>query len=70
MLKKIIAISTVAVASSFAGLLTNGDCSYGDGGWYVWNNPDAPQSTLASCARSVSVPMQVTAWPAKVSALK
>ena len=23
-------------------VLTNGDMSYGDGGWYMWNNPDGP----------------------------
>ncbi|SHM75850.1 Endo-1,4-beta-xylanase, GH35 family [Fibrobacter sp. UWR3] len=23
-------------------VLTNGDMSYGDGGWYLWNNPDGP----------------------------
>ena len=23
-------------------VLTNGDMSYGDGGWYIWNNPNGP----------------------------
>jgi len=47
MLKKIVAISALAAASSFAALLTNGDCSYGDGGWYIWNNPDGPAKYTA-----------------------
>ena len=43
MLKKILTAGVFsAVALSAAPLLTNGDLSYGDGGWYVWNNPDGP----------------------------
>ena len=43
MLKKILTMCAVGSAALFAEpLLTNGDLSYGDGGWYVWNNPDGP----------------------------
>ena len=43
MLKKILTAGVFsAVALTAAPLLTNGDLSYGDGGWYVWNNPDGP----------------------------
>lgn len=31
----------VSLASA-QNVLTNGDMSYGDGGWYLWNNPDGP----------------------------
>ncbi|MCQ2055734.1 MAG: endo-1,4-beta-xylanase [Fibrobacter sp.] len=35
---------TAALASAvFAdNILSNGDMEYGDGGWYLWNNPDGP----------------------------
>lgn len=32
----------LGTSALMAGILTNGDLSYGDGGWYVWNNPDGP----------------------------
>lgn len=35
--------AALAAVPSFAqNVLTNGDMSYGDGGWYLWNNPDGP----------------------------
>ena len=37
-----IGASVGASALMAAPLLTNGDLSYGDGGWYIWNNPDGP----------------------------
>ena len=37
------AMAAMAVAPIMAqNVLTNGDMSYGDGGWYLWNNPDGP----------------------------
>ena len=35
------ALALPAVAFS-APIMTNGDMSYGDGGWYLWNNPNGP----------------------------
>ena len=40
-------ISAAAVllfaATNFAqNVLSNGNMEYGDGGWYLWNNPDGP----------------------------
>ena len=36
--------ATVAMALSVPSFaqLNNGDMEYGDGGWYLWNNPDGP----------------------------
>ena len=42
MLKKILSMCALGTSALMAGILTNGDLSYGDGGWYVWNNPDGP----------------------------
>ena len=33
------ALSAFALAQN---VLDNGDLAYGDGGWYIWNNPDGP----------------------------
>ena len=47
-MNKNLVLKTVAAAAFFAGVasaapvMTNGDMSYGDGGWYLWNNPDGP----------------------------
>ncbi|MDR1830060.1 MAG: endo-1,4-beta-xylanase [Candidatus Fibromonas sp.] len=30
------------VCANAANLVSNGDMEYGDGGWYLWNNPDGP----------------------------
>lgn len=32
----------VAVPLMAKNVLSNGDMEYGDGGWYLWNNPDGP----------------------------
>lgn len=44
--KKALAFAaTMALAftsPSFAAGVSNGDMEYGDGGWYLWNNPDGP----------------------------
>lgn len=38
-----ILFATSLATSAYAqNVLTNGDMSYGDGGWYLWNNPDGP----------------------------
>jgi hypothetical protein len=43
MLKKFLSVCALGASATLAApLLTNGDLSYGDGGWYVWNNPDGP----------------------------
>ena len=43
MLKKLLSVCAIGASATLAApLLTNGDLSYGDGGWYVWNNPDGP----------------------------
>ena len=43
MLKKLLSVCALGASATMAApLLTNGDLSYGDGGWYVWNNPDGP----------------------------
>lgn len=41
---RVIPVAAVFFASSaFAqNVLNNGDMEYGDGGWYLWNNPDGP----------------------------
>ena len=43
--KKALAIAAI-VAMAFSvpsfAQLNNGDMEYGDGGWYLWNNPDGP----------------------------
>ncbi|MCF0215354.1 MAG: endo-1,4-beta-xylanase [Fibrobacteraceae bacterium] len=31
-----------AVSAMAQNVLNNGDMEYGDGGWYLWNNPDGP----------------------------
>ena len=31
-----------AIPALAQNVLTNGDMSYGDGGWYLWNKPDGP----------------------------
>ena len=36
------AAALVAAPLMAQNVLTNGDLSYGDGGWYIWNNPDGP----------------------------
>ena len=36
------AAALVAAPLMAQNVLTNGDMSYGDGGWYLWNNPDGP----------------------------
>ena len=37
------AMAAMAMAPIMAqNVLTNGDMSYGDGGWYLWNSPDGP----------------------------
>ena len=43
--KNAFAIATIALSlavPSFAVGVSNGDMEYGDGGWYVWNNPNGP----------------------------
>ena len=44
--KKTFAIAATVALSltipSFAAGVSNGDMEYGDGGWYVWNNPNGP----------------------------
>ena len=54
----------VVFLSAFAlaqNVLDNGDLSYGDGGWYVWNNPDGPAkyeaSTVTAAGMSGTTPM-------------
>ncbi len=44
MLKKtLVALSVALVASAGAkNLISNGDMEFGDGGWYLWNNPSGP----------------------------
>ena len=37
-----LAFAVFAAPLMAQNLLTNGDLSYGDGGWYLWNNPDGP----------------------------
>lgn len=41
---RVIPVAAAFFASSaFAqNVLNNGDMEYGDGGWYLWNNPDGP----------------------------
>ncbi|MBR4783774.1 MAG: endo-1,4-beta-xylanase [Fibrobacter sp.] len=34
--------AVIAAPALAQNVLTNGDMSYGDGGWYLWNNPDGP----------------------------
>ena len=45
------AAALVAAPLMAQNVLTNGDLSYGDGGWYIWNNPNGPPSTKASLAK-------------------
>ena len=35
--------ATLCAGAAFAApIMSNGDMSYGDGGWYLWNNPSGP----------------------------
>ena len=38
----VLTLALVAAPLLAQNLLTNGDLSYGDGGWYLWNNPAGP----------------------------
>ncbi len=44
MLKKTLAALSVALVASAGAknLISNGDMEFGDGGWYLWNNPSGP----------------------------
>ena len=51
--KKALALAaTVALAFTAPSLaqLNNGDMEYGDGGWYLWNNPDGPAKVESQIA--------------------
>lgn len=41
-LKTAAAAAFAAGVATAAPVMTNGDMSYGDGGWYLWNNPSGP----------------------------
>ena len=46
------ALAAMATAPLMAqNVLTNGDMSYGDGGWYLWNNPDGPAKVEMELAK-------------------
>ncbi|MCR5027923.1 MAG: endo-1,4-beta-xylanase [Fibrobacter sp.] len=42
--KMLFALTVFALAANVSAKneMTNGDLEYGDGGWYLWNNPDGP----------------------------
>lgn len=44
MLKKCLVLLSLALLSDVGAknLISNGDLEYGDGGWYLWNNPAGP----------------------------
>ena len=53
MYKKALALAaSVAFALSIPSFaqLNNGDMEYGDGGWYLWNNPDGPAKAESQIA--------------------
>ncbi|MCQ2105481.1 MAG: endo-1,4-beta-xylanase [Fibrobacter sp.] len=37
-----LSVASFAGIASAAPIMTNGDMSYGDGGWYLWNRPESP----------------------------
>ncbi|MDR1759836.1 MAG: endo-1,4-beta-xylanase [Fibrobacter sp.] len=37
-------------AASAQNILSNGNMEYGDGGWYLWNNPDGPADVVSEIA--------------------
>ncbi|WP_073190055.1 endo-1,4-beta-xylanase [Fibrobacter sp. UWP2] len=43
--------ASLLCTSAFAqNVLSNGDMEYGDGGWYLWNNPDGPATVETQIA--------------------
>jgi len=40
--KNPVLILALFICANAANLMSNGDMEYGDGGWYLWNNPDGP----------------------------
>ena len=41
----------LAAPSMAKNVLSNGDMEYGDGGWYLWNNPDGPAKVEMQLAK-------------------
>lgn len=49
-IKSLMALGFVAAPLMAQNIMSNGDMEYGDGGWYLWNNPDGPAEVKSQIA--------------------
>lgn len=49
-IKSLMVLGFVAAPLMAQNIMSNGDMEYGDGGWYLWNNPDGPAEVKSQIA--------------------